>query len=162
MKAALPFAILGGLVAAQPAFAKPDRVTDILTTAQMCSADASSVQSIAALRAAGWRDVTPVMFGKSMAEVTGGTMLRRGEDTALVNAAGGAAGQNCQFDFAKASTVLVSQVEAAFTQAYGSPTASETAMQTWSREGSSYSLVTRLAGKLTVLWLPQQTQKAAN
>jgi hypothetical protein len=161
MRPLLAILCISGIAATPPSVAKEDRVAAIVAAAQYCRVGLPVEKSLSLLKAAGWKDVTPVMFGRSMAEVTGATALRRKKDSAMVGYPTGPAGQNCQFDFADVSTEARDATIARLDAQFGAHVDDAQNFITWHYNGNSISLGSRSPKTLTLLWLPAKEQGEA-
>jgi hypothetical protein len=162
MKARMAMLALGGVFTAQPVVAKPDQAATIMEAAGYCSISTPVEQSLSLMESRGWKDATPVMFGQSMARITGAIQFRRKGASAMINTSEGVAGRNCQFDFSDVPDSVRDTVVAALTQKLGPYGNEASGFVTWNFEGNSLSIGQRSPNSLTLLWLPTQTQKAGN
>jgi len=157
----LGVALIAAIGASGPAFGKTDRVDEVAEATQICSLQSSDEQIGTALAAAKWKDVTPVMFGQSMAEITGAMQYRKSRDSALISTIKSPAGRNCQFDFSNISSELTANIVRKFDEIFGMHKSEVSGALVWNRERNSYSILSRTPEHLTILWLPEQAQKAA-
>lgn len=142
------------------AFAKGDRASEIAGVATICDAMLTQpLQINAALRASGWKVATPMLGGVSMAAITGSEQYRNGRDNALVSGPTSMVGANCQFDFAKSSDPMRTDVQARLTAQLGEPSEIKQERITWKKGSVSYSLVRRSPDTLTILWLLEKAAK---
>ncbi|WP_447726749.1 hypothetical protein [Sphingomonas koreensis] len=160
MRLSLAILCVGGVAAAQPVLAKADRAAAIVEAAQYCKVDTPTEQSLALLKSRGWKDVTPVLFGESLAKTTGSTALRRKQDSAMVGDSKAAAGANCQFDFANIPDEMRADAVARLDAQFGAHVDDTRGFVTWHSGGNSISLGSLNPKSATLMWLPAQAPEA--
>ena len=142
------------LALAAPATAAPeDRGARIASTATICDSLSSDPARVAAaLKAGGWKRITPNLGGMSIASLTGSEQYRSGRDGALISQPGSMVGPNCQFDFANVDDQIYTRVIRRLTALFGAPNEAKNDMVTWNRGNLSYSVLRRSRGQTTILW----------
>ena len=158
-KVAAGFVALSVTAAPALSYAQTDRAAEIVETAMVCNVGSISNQARSSLIASGWKDATPAMFGGSAASVTGATQYRKGNDSALITASG--KDTNCEFDFADVSAKLSESVVAKLDSSFGFHSSDKSGALVWRRGGDAYYLLSQAPQTLTIFWIPEQEQKAA-
>ena len=158
-KVAAGFVALSVTAAPALAYAQTDRAAEIVETAMICNVGSISKKAQSSLITNGWKDATPAMFGGSAASVTGATQYRKGSDSALITASG--KDTNCAFDFTDVSAKLSESVVAKLDGSIGRHSNDKSGALVWRRESDAYYLLRQAPQTLTIFWIPEQEQKAA-
>lgn len=149
--------ILGLSAISAPIYAKESAASSVAGSVMLCDSILIEPEKvIGALKKSGWKDVTPSMFGRSMAAITGSYQLQNGKNMALVSAPGSMVDINCQFDIAKLSKAEKTELATIFTKINGPSSVDAEKTEVWTTANGSVSMMTSSNAKVTILWLPKK------